>query len=240
MNDHLSRPTRILTVKQPWAWAIIHGRKDVENRVRNLAGDFRGRVAIHAGLVFDEPDGNDWELRRAITSEDNGWPASDGEMWGADSADPNDPRFAVRGAIIGVVDLTDAHEGHTCFSAHGRRCSPWAEARVWHLHLDNARALTTPIPFKGALGLRWLDEATIDLIDADLISRAERLECDRGSCYLGANHDGECEPGPSLYPPAPIPEGLCGIGGCVYLRNHSADHSWATTPEHRSTDRSAS
>ena len=29
---------RVLTVRQPWAWAIIHGGKDVENRVRNLAG----------------------------------------------------------------------------------------------------------------------------------------------------------------------------------------------------------
>ena len=28
---------RVLTVRQPWAWAIIHGQKDVENRVRSLA-----------------------------------------------------------------------------------------------------------------------------------------------------------------------------------------------------------
>lgn len=32
---------RILTVRQPWAWAIIHGGKDVENRTRNVAGDYR-------------------------------------------------------------------------------------------------------------------------------------------------------------------------------------------------------
>ena len=44
---------RILTVRQPWAWAIIHGGKGVENRVRNVAGSYRGPVAIHAGLALD-------------------------------------------------------------------------------------------------------------------------------------------------------------------------------------------
>jgi hypothetical protein len=40
---------RALTVQQPWAWAIIHGGKDVENRGRNC--HFRGRfynLLLHA------------------------------------------------------------------------------------------------------------------------------------------------------------------------------------------------
>jgi hypothetical protein len=45
---------RILTVRQPWAWAIIHGGKTVENRVRNIAGDYRGPVLIHVGLRDDD------------------------------------------------------------------------------------------------------------------------------------------------------------------------------------------
>ena len=40
---------RGLTIRQPWAWAIVHGGKDVENRSRSL-GPYRGLVAIHAGL----------------------------------------------------------------------------------------------------------------------------------------------------------------------------------------------
>ena len=44
---------RVLTVRQPWAWAIVHGGKDIENRTRNVAGAYRGPVAIHAGLAFD-------------------------------------------------------------------------------------------------------------------------------------------------------------------------------------------
>ncbi|WP_024356700.1 hypothetical protein [Leucobacter chironomi] len=55
---------RILTVRQPWAWAIIHGGKDVENRARNLAGDYRGPVAIHAGAVYDRSADEHPEIRR--------------------------------------------------------------------------------------------------------------------------------------------------------------------------------
>ena len=42
---------KVLSVRQPWAWAIIHGGKDVENR--NWDTKFRGRLAIHAGKQFD-------------------------------------------------------------------------------------------------------------------------------------------------------------------------------------------
>lgn len=156
---------RLLTVRQPWAWAIIHGGKDVENRIRNLAGDYRGPVAIHAGLATFEDEGQYWEVVRAVTSEQNGWRASDSEVWSADGLESDDPRF-VYGAIIGVVDLTDAHlalganagQINTC-APYGL-CSTWAEPDVWHLALSNPRPLTTPIPYKGSLALRYLDEAT--------------------------------------------------------------------------------
>ena len=29
----MSPPNKALSVRQPWAWAIIHGGKDIENRV---------------------------------------------------------------------------------------------------------------------------------------------------------------------------------------------------------------
>mgnify|MGYP001137357808 FL=1 len=45
---------RAITVRQPWAWAIVFGQKDVENRSRNIAGRYRGPVAIHAGLRDDD------------------------------------------------------------------------------------------------------------------------------------------------------------------------------------------
>ena len=45
-------PDRILTVRQPWATAIIRYGKDVENRT--WMTDYRGRVWIHAGLKSDD------------------------------------------------------------------------------------------------------------------------------------------------------------------------------------------
>jgi hypothetical protein len=143
---------RILTVRQPWAWAIIHGGKDVENRVRNIAGDYRGPVAIHAGVTWD------WETQLGVI-----------EM-------PHPTSMAlVRGAIIGVVDLVDVHLADDCLAQLGvyqghesepdmECCSDWAEYSrerdVHHLVLANPRPLADPIPYRGALGLRRLDEAT--------------------------------------------------------------------------------
>lgn len=38
---------RVLSVLQPWAWAIVHGPKRVENR--SWRTDYRGPLLIHAG-----------------------------------------------------------------------------------------------------------------------------------------------------------------------------------------------
>lgn len=52
----MSDTLRVLTVRNPWGTAIIcgvttatggHDVKDVENRTRNIAGRYRGPVAIH-------------------------------------------------------------------------------------------------------------------------------------------------------------------------------------------------
>ena len=42
---------RILTVKQPWAWAIVSGLKHVENR--SWATPYRGTIYIHASRHLD-------------------------------------------------------------------------------------------------------------------------------------------------------------------------------------------
>lgn len=61
---------RIVTIRPPWAQLIVNYGKDVENRVRNIAGGYRGPVAIHAGL-------------RPIRAGDRAWwdqPAADAEI----------------------------------------------------------------------------------------------------------------------------------------------------------------
>lgn len=43
-----------LSIRQPWAWLIVNGYKDVENRTWPTR--FRGRVMIHAGATMTRRD----------------------------------------------------------------------------------------------------------------------------------------------------------------------------------------
>ena len=49
-------PSKALSIRQPWAWLIVNGHKDIENR--SWATRFRGPVLIHAskGMTRTEYD----------------------------------------------------------------------------------------------------------------------------------------------------------------------------------------
>jgi hypothetical protein len=191
---------RILTVRQPWAWAIIHGGKDVENRVRNIAGAYRGPVAIHVALRDDDDAFDPDHLMHGLlfgpcklarTPEHNRYTCT----WCSVLA-PS--KYGYKGAIIGVIDLVDVHHAGNCYAAsidHAAElyrtdreafdslpvtngsggllsradyCSPWADTTDWHLGLANPRPLADPIPYRGALGLRTLDDDTTARILAQI------------------------------------------------------------------------
>jgi hypothetical protein len=140
---------RILTVRQPWAWAIIRPGKDIENRSTNIAGSYRGPIAIHAGSKFDKES---WNLYRETA------PIS-----AADIADPL--KDAVYGQIIGVVDLLDVHRswlGETANASYCHSsCSSWAFATsAYHLVLANPRQVQ-PVPYIGFLGLRKIEDPAL-------------------------------------------------------------------------------
>jgi hypothetical protein len=166
---------RGLTVRQPWAWAIVHGGKDVENRSRNLAGSYRGPVAIHAGLALCPRIVEDGPLSDALSAAE------------ANSGEKVD---LFHGFVLGVVDLTDVHDDGTCLDLSGRTlarlyrtdpdafhefpdngcggvigrarmCSRWAQGDHHHLVLANPRPLAHPIPWRGALGL-WTVPADLE------------------------------------------------------------------------------
>jgi len=129
---------KVLTVRQPWASAIFNG-KPVENRTTNIFGAYRGPVAIHAGRAYEE-DAIIWAGATDIRPV---------------PVDPEGDAREMRAVIIGVVNLIDAHTGWSvdcdCDDATG-----WPEPNAWHGVLEHPRALATPIPYKGALGLRDL------------------------------------------------------------------------------------
>jgi ASCH domain len=126
---------KALTVRQPWAWAIIYGGKDVENRRWRAA--YRGPLLIHAGEKADpEPEA----CARLL------WTMADPEAFGQPRA-----AWQARGAIIGVVFLADILTDSP---------SPWA-AVGWHHWVFEFPAPVDPlIPCRGRPGL-WVPPATV-------------------------------------------------------------------------------
>lgn len=133
---------KALTVQQPWAWVIFHG-KATENRTQLWT--YRGPLAIHAGARWSER-GDDSGLVHAAWHTDHH----------CDQGQLPQHQFEF-GAIIGVVDLVDCHPDEGC-------CKPWGESaytehggrerrRITHLVLENPQLLAEPIPCRGALGL---------------------------------------------------------------------------------------
>ena len=59
-NHEIPDPLPALSIKQPWAWLIVNGYKDIENRngLKNFTGDF----LIHTGRKFDKK-GFKWILQ---------------------------------------------------------------------------------------------------------------------------------------------------------------------------------
>lgn len=129
---------RAISVRQPWAWAIIHAGKSVENRTaihswRRAVGQ---TIGIHAAQRFD--------LDGMLTVfQLSGFMVLKAEA----------------GALIGYVDVLDVHPANGC-------CEPWGQQYrtrrtgghvevlydVCHLVLANPRPIE-PIPMRGMLGL---------------------------------------------------------------------------------------
>lgn len=57
MTATMERTGLALSIQQPWAWLIVNGYKDVENR--GWSTRVRGLLDIHAGKKFDS-DGYEW------------------------------------------------------------------------------------------------------------------------------------------------------------------------------------
>lgn len=115
-----------LTVRQPWAHAIIYLGKDVENRTWST--EHRGPLAIHAGKKLDH-DGSKFLSRL-------GFYPTDDEL--------------VLGAAIGIVDLVDCVPS---YATAERPQSVWAVDGQYHWVLANPRALSIPVRCRGYQGL---------------------------------------------------------------------------------------
>jgi hypothetical protein len=122
---------KCLTVMQPWAWAIIHGPKGIENRI--WGHPYRGPLLIHAG-----------KNRARLEAEDPlTWPGKYG------IALPPMDHFAF-GGIIGMVDLVDVVKREQLPKAFAN--DPFVEG-PWCWIMNNPRFFPDVIPYKGSLNL---------------------------------------------------------------------------------------
>jgi hypothetical protein len=141
-------PEHALSIRQPWAWAVIHAGKDIENRdwsQFNPGLKFRGSVAIHASAGMTQDEYFDaWGDIRHIRIGIDAVPEK--------LAEPPQASQLQFGGIIGVADVVDAVTASD---------SPWFVGPVG-LVLANPR----PVPFlrcRGALGFfKWKHEPAFE------------------------------------------------------------------------------
>lgn len=144
----LNLPDLALSVRQPWAWAIMWGGKDIENRswqAVNHGLRQRGRIAIHAakGMTRDEyEDAKDTMAHL-----------------GVHSVVPPLPHLLDRGCIIGSVEVVDVVNEHA---------SPWFFGPRG-LVLRNPKPIKEVIPAVGALGYFKWQPALTDVMPAPAV-----------------------------------------------------------------------
>ena len=119
-----------LSIRQPWAWLILHGGKDVENRTWRT--NFRGPVLIHAGATMTRADYEAAVLFCAASS----LPRDGSHLF----FPTFDELKEQRGGIVGSVEIVDC----VSFSR-----SPWFTGDFGFV-LKNPKPLPF-MPCKGAL-----------------------------------------------------------------------------------------
>lgn len=138
---------RALTLTQPWAWLVVHGGKDIENRRWNTK--YRGTFLIHAAKGMKESDFDAaWGYARGVC-QNLAWRLLDVKH-GAGFE---------RGGIVGMADIFDVippSDGEVTLF----RKEPWHMDAQFGFRLRDARPLTF-LPCKGALGF-WGDWDVVD------------------------------------------------------------------------------
>lgn len=141
-----------LTIRQPWAWAICHAGKRIENR--SWTTSYRGQLAIHASksapsqamldavaeLARDAQPGRRQSLARTAAAA----------------------RAAPRGAIVAVCTLADV-----VATSHDV-ADVWADEDGFWWRLKAVRVLAEPVDCTGKLRLWEAPSAVARAVQAQL------------------------------------------------------------------------
>jgi hypothetical protein len=176
---------RALSVRQPWAWAILHAGKLVENREWDGCS-YRGPMLLHAGKSCTRAEYSSAVASFQVMRADLGLPPID--------VPPLDE--LARGCLVGITRIVrvDRHPSHGIVDVRGRdgvmrrldwgrgycgfRISSGGERAVLGLQLADVRELGR-VPWKGELGLFSVGGASLP----DVYWRAWNEAATRGGTH---------------------------------------------------------
>jgi len=116
-----------ISLRQPWAWAVLAAGKDVENREWRSAPEYRGVLLIHAAA----------EMTTAEYEDGAAFIRSCGR-------EPPASKDLTRGALVGAVELVGAERNDA-----GPGASPWALPMCLGLRLARPQAFARPEAWEG-------------------------------------------------------------------------------------------
>lgn len=88
---------KAISIRQPWAWLITQGHKDIENRTWSTK--YRGSILIHAAKGYDKKD---WDFAEEILG-----------------VIVPSPSAILLGGIIGRAEIVDCVTRHSSMYFHG-------------------------------------------------------------------------------------------------------------------------
>lgn len=148
-------PTKAISVRAPWWWAILHAGKDIENR--DWSTKYRGTVLLHASKWHGMRDVRDDVETIANITRRTGVRPPDSTL-AEGRVLTHRLLQASRGCIVGRVDIVDCVD---------RSDSHWFFGRYGFV-LANPVAFSRPVPCKGALSFFE--------VPADVLANIDELE----------------------------------------------------------------
>ena len=133
-----------IAVSQPWAWLIVNGIKDIENR--SWKTKIRGRVLIHASKKMYKEDIDD--ARRLLRERRFKTYLPGGKIMPL-------PDTFDRGGIVGSVEIVD------CVTVHK---SPWFEKQWYQTNYGFVLENAEPLPFRAIKGYQKFFHVDFDAL----------------------------------------------------------------------------
>jgi len=154
---------KIITIRQPWPFAMLTLGKDVENR--SWPTSYTGPVLIHAGKALTRP-----ELESAISAigEILEVGASSRALWKRFESMPESPNDYVRGAVVAVAELVGCVRRPA--RGHDSEYSRWHWPGLWGHRFTKIVALERPVPWRGVLGYTEAPKTLIAAVNRSLKS----------------------------------------------------------------------